>query len=1028
MYDQSGHGGQCLDCDGNTEGPHCEYCKFGHYRRENDVRCVDCQCNPIGAESSQCDPYGKCKCKPGVVGDKCDRCAPYHYELSIVGCKVCNCNSAGSYDSPPICDPRDGSCRCKAHIEGQNCDRPKPGFFNLDAEHFNGAMPCFCYGHSSICNSSMNHFIHNITVSGRSATKWQVVDSRQTKTDIVASSNGAGDLIVNVNNLNDDLWVLAPKEFLGNQLYSYNQDLSFILRILPQTQPNSAQLIARASRKDFIIESAQYNLEAYIPIYGSRFNNNENQLPNSDSQLFTFKLNQQSGWMPSLSTSDFQRLLTNVSAIKIRVSYAPQSRAVLSKLSLKSAKLYSKKTELDEIMLDANGVLLRRDLTTALFVEECKCPQGHIGQHCEQCAAGYRREPIEGGPYARCVPCNCNHHSLSCDQNTGKCDCMHHTSGDNCEKCEEGYYGNPIVVKNNYNEDQLSSASNSNGLLQLNEYEMSNMCKKCPCLNDGPCAEIFNFQLNRAEVVCLACPQGTQGNLCEMCDDGYYNPNPSQRLSIATCERCQCNGNIDENAIGNCDSKTGKCLKCIFNTTGDSCEHCMPDHWGNALTSLKCHSCDCSPHGTLLDQSTNRTRQCNLVDGQCECKPNVKNRQCDQCKNGYWNLQSGKGCEECKCNVLGSFNSSCDSQTGQCYCRPGVQGLKCDQCMPLYYGFSDEGCKSCECDTFGSLNLQCDDFGKCKCRENFSSAKCNKCDENFHNFTSGCIKCDDCYNLVQNKVNLLREKIRSVQIALNKLLRMNGGGSALSPNHQTIQLQNKLQALKNKIQEFHFDLYERQSLNSSYKDTISHFKIETRKLGEALKSTDAMFEQFNLVFKQAERLHSHVNSSIAQTRTQLNFMQRKTHEQEEKLNLIKQARSNHDQNIKLQSFAKQAREVAEAQEEQAQILSQRLREMVADAQRAVRDLHSLLLKYDDKKGTELSGSSSIEDFDVIRTSAENLIEEAKQQKISLEDNLKQVNKFIKRLNEFQMPDDKKLDSISQEVKNHLDTFQIKVKN
>jgi hypothetical protein len=27
-----------------------------------------------------------------------------------------------------------------------------------------------------------------------------------------------------------------------------------------------------------------------------------------------------------------------------------------------------------------------------------------------------------------------------------------------------------------------------------------------------------------------------------------------------------------------------------------------------------------------------------------------------------------------------------------------------------------------------------------------------------------------------------------------------------------------------------------------------------------------------------------------------------------------------------------------------------------------------------------------------------------------------------------MPDDKKLDSISQEVKNHLDTFQIKVKN
>lgn len=128
LYELTGHGGYCDDCQGNTAGPHCEECKVGFYRGENDNRCINCNCNHIGSESIQCDPNGKCKCRPGVIGEKCDRCAPYHYELSITGCKICNCNPIGSFDSPPICDPRDGTCRCKANVESKNCDRPKPGF------------------------------------------------------------------------------------------------------------------------------------------------------------------------------------------------------------------------------------------------------------------------------------------------------------------------------------------------------------------------------------------------------------------------------------------------------------------------------------------------------------------------------------------------------------------------------------------------------------------------------------------------------------------------------------------------------------------------------------------------------------------------------------------------------------------------------------------------------------------------------------------------------------------------------------
>lgn len=239
-----------------------------------------------------------------------------------------------------------------------------------------------------------------------------------------------------------------------------------------------------------------------------------------------------------------------------------------------------------------------------MFVEECKCPVGHVGQHCELCAEGYRREPINGGPFARCVPCSCNNHSLSCDANTGRCSCLHHTSGDNCEKCKDGYYGNPIPPQVRQSADEPIHQAPAQPLTQA---ELANMCKKCPCPNDGPCAEIFNYLLNTVEVVCLACPDGTQGNRCELCDDGYFRPGNSL---VSSCERCDCNGNVDENAVGNCDTQSsiGRCLRCVYNTTGDKCEKCLPNYWGNALSSVKCHSCDCFAPGTYEAEEDDPSR------------------------------------------------------------------------------------------------------------------------------------------------------------------------------------------------------------------------------------------------------------------------------------------------------------------------------------------------------------------------------------------------------------------------------------
>ena len=107
--------------------------------------------------------------------------------------------------------------------------------------------------------------------------------------------------------------------------------------------------------------------------------------------------------------------------------------------------------------------------------------------------------------------------------------------------------------------------------------------------------------------------------------------------------------------------------------------------------------CGCYPPGTYRRSSDDTGPiECDADNGECTCQFNVEGRQCDQCLEGHWNIDSGNGCERCECNRIGSYNGSCDVKTGQCHCKPGVGGLRCDQCMQQYFGFSYEGCQGKE--------------------------------------------------------------------------------------------------------------------------------------------------------------------------------------------------------------------------------------------------------------------------------------------------------------------------------------------
>lgn len=71
---------------------------------------------------------------------------------------------------------------------------------------------------------------------------------------------------------------------------------------------------------------------------------------------------------------------------------------------------------------------------------------------------------------------------------------------------------------------------------------------------------------------------------------------------------------------------------------------------------------------------------CDDQTGQCECRPNVIGRQCDQCRPAYFNMTTSVGCQSCNCHIYGAESSQCD-KNGQCICKPFAVGVNCEQCQ-----------------------------------------------------------------------------------------------------------------------------------------------------------------------------------------------------------------------------------------------------------------------------------------------------------------------------------------------------------
>ncbi|XP_073431896.1 laminin subunit alpha-2 isoform X2 [Dendrobates tinctorius] len=689
-------GGVCVNCTENTAGINCETCVDGFYRPvwlspSHPNPCRPCDCDPLGSLKDECVKDskeatqsqdllpGSCYCKPGYSGEKCDQC-----DLGYKGypdCVQCNCDVSGSINEDPCVDP----CVCKENVVGDNCHTCKHGFFNLKRDNPSGCEECFCSGVSNICIDSRLTYTKVIVMNGWFLTE---IDGNINVTPTKDKFDGPQQLSIKREDarsqgLLDIIYWSAPAAYLHRKVAAVGGYLTYTISYDTSVNEDAEEFTEYPS---LIIEGngiwiSNTQDEAYQPF-------KEHTVRVVLRPEF-FKMHSTGH---QVSRKDFMTVMANVNRLLIRATHSNQPDAIY--------RLSSVAIELAEDSLQSGR--------TAFDVEICQCPPGYSGTSCESCLPGHRR--VNGTLFGgKCEPCRCFGHSDSCDDNTGFCkNCKHNTYGRYCDYCLPGFYGNPT---DGTDEDCLPCACP----MSIASNNFSPTCHLDPIRG----------------VVCDACAPGYTGPRCERCTDGYFG---QPLLPGGSCKPCQCNDNLDLSAPGCCDSETGACRICKPGITGEYCNKCAEGYFGDALGPRSCQPCNCNINGSV-------STVCNLQNGQCECRSNVKGRQCDECLPQTYGPVFAQGCVACNCNSFGSKSFDCD-ENGQCRCQPGVTGEKCDRCDRGFFDFQEGGCTPCDCPHVGN---NCDEeTGQCVCPPNTIGDRCDKCTPNHWGYSiiSGCKACD----------------------------------------------------------------------------------------------------------------------------------------------------------------------------------------------------------------------------------------------------------------------------------------------
>lgn len=757
-------------------------CEEGYYGFDSIQGCEECECKEDGTEprgNNICDKKtGQCSCRENMDGKNCDKCQAGYFRYPE--CLPCSCDLNGTQED--ICDASTSECLCKENVEGGRCDYCKQGTFNIEVRNPKGCTQCFCFGQTMYCLMS-----NLVFVPERSFQDWRLAYAKQNseqsqislQTGQVADSSehpGALQLILPSSDPRVDLPIYwsAPKLFTGNKVTSYGGFIEYKLRIRLPIDPTATSQV----RPDIILVGQNMSLiytSVSQPNHDQVFENKVDLLETKFTHLLTGS---------SVSREQLMIVLSQLNEIKIKATF-------YNKLHHSELLDFALTVALDDHERAERG-LADVELAKASSAEQCYCPPNFKGYSCESCQDGYYKVKSSGPGLFNCVPCQCNGHADTCDQETGKCiDCRDNTQGDQCEQCKKSHYLY-TYPENGHTE-----------------------CRLCPCpglhSEENVFADSCRYDQNADQVYFCQCYAGYAGDRCDHCAPGHYG-DPTR--PGGKCLPCECNNNIDLNDYESCDSRTGFCKKCLNNTAGIQCEKCADWHYGDALVLKNCQACDCDHLGTSECTST----------GECRCKPNVIGYNCASCKENTWGFHLGEGCKDCDCDPTGSMSLQCDSFSGQCRCKPGVSGLRCDRCEPDFWNFTSVGCQKCECQKDGVRVTETGGYacnpltGHCQCIEGVMGPKCDQCAERWilrkH---KGCEPCDTCVHTLLDDVEELQMRSDEIENgnknysltfkAYNKLTRLEEDFEGVRANVEPSQLESvPLVTIRRNLQQVKEDL------------------------------------------------------------------------------------------------------------------------------------------------------------------------------------------------------------------------------
>ncbi|XP_043229158.1 laminin subunit alpha-2-like isoform X2 [Amphibalanus amphitrite] len=643
-----------------------------------------CRCNKLGSTDSTCDIItGACTCKPGVVGQQCDRCQEGYFGLeSGAGCRPCDCDPEGS--SPAVCDPVTGRCRCKPGVGGERCTSCLPGYFQLAAGGCQECLPCSQPGH--LCDPVTGQCVCPPNTVGASCERctlghwgWNNVNGCQKcDCDRLGSQSSECDVTTGQCRCFDgfggqrcDRCRAGYFDFPRCQACRCDPDGS---ECEPDGSCGCDQTGQCRCKKNTLGEKCDRCLEG---TFGMSADN-----PDGCTACFCFTRSGQCSqgefvWVPlslpdsrAVTLTDDQTRLNVTNSLRVLPGYSGDVTVGLKYPS--DAPIYWQLPPefLGDKVRSYNGHLRFRSRS---FGGSRPFPASILSSYPLVQLQGNTRLVLEHYPPT--------------------------TSPD-------GFY--QVKLHENFwrvKGDRRALVTRE--MLMVALQNTQHVLIRATDYIDATRAELSEVSWDIAEptyghagstalgIERCACPRGYNGSSCQDPSIGFYRSfTPGYSNSeiiidlVGESVPCQCNGRSQV-----CDPDTGHCQNCTDNTSGQHCDVCARGYYGNPSEG-PCLPCLC-PTAQLSNAETCFS---NYQGGfRCQCDPGYTGERCDQCAFGYYGsaLEPGIGCRACACDPVGSIGNTCDAVTGQCPCRTGVVGRDCTRCAPRHI-VTERGCEACQ--------------------------------------------------------------------------------------------------------------------------------------------------------------------------------------------------------------------------------------------------------------------------------------------------------------------------------------------